>query len=174
MESNLIEFKKKARLLGLCDDYKVRWDNCNSKKELVKLALTINGVEFLADSIAFKWGLPKEYIAKEFSDYLCNTERHSILSESGYTSEMYAMVNDGVINPYGSLNLIISCNCTVKLYENFLGFIYVCDGSTLTIDASQSKELRLFVYGNDNDIAFSDRGNGKIITEEVQKSKWIK
>lgn len=174
MESSLIDFKKKAKLLGLCDDYKTRWDSCNSKEELVKLALTINGVEFLADSIAFKWGLTKEYIAKEFGEYLCNTEKHAILAESGYTSEMYAMIYDGVINPHGALNLIISCNCTIKLYDKFLGFIYVCDGSTLKIDASKSKELRLFVYGSDNNITFTDRGNGKITIEEVQRSKWIK
>lgn len=174
MENNLIDFKRKAKLLGLCDDYKYKWDGCKSKEELVKLALTINGVEFLADSIAFKWGLNKEYIAKEFGDYLCNTGKHAILAESGYTSEMYAMVNGGVIKPSGSLNLIISCNCAIKLNDNFLGFIYICDGSTLNIDASQSKELRLFVYGSDNNVTFTDRGKGEIIIEDVQRSKWIK
>lgn len=174
MESNLIDFKKKAKRLGLCDDYTIRWNKCSSKEELMKLALTINGVEFLADSIAFRWGLSKEYIVKEFGDYLCSTERHTVLSERGYTSEMYAMVNGGVIKPYGSLSLIISCNCSITLYNNFMGFIYICDGSIVNIDASLSKELRLFVYGDTNNITFSDKGNGKIFIENIQKSKWVR
>lgn len=174
MVNDLLDFKRTAKSLGLCDDYKHKWDNCASKEDLAKLALTINGVEFLADSIAFKWGITKEYIAKEFREFLCNTERHAVLAESGYTSEMYAMIHGGVIKPLGALNLIISCNCTIKLYDNFLGFIYVCDGSTLNIDASQSNELRLFVYGKDNNITFLDRGKGKIIVENIRESKWIK
>lgn len=174
MESNLFGFKKAAKRLGLCEEYKCRWDNCKSKEDLIKLALTSNGIEFIADSIAFKWGVSKEYITKEFKDFISDTEKHVVLNEGGYTSEMYAMLNSGIIEPHGSQNIIISCNCTIKLRKHFIGMIYICGSATVNIDASQSNELRLIVYGNDNNITFTENGDGKIIIENVQKSKWVK
>ena len=84
--NELLTLKRNALRLGLCGEYKGKWDSAASKRELINMALDSNGIEFMADSIAFGWGLSKEYLLKEFGEfangfYQCN--------EHGYTSEMY-------------------------------------------------------------------------------------
>ena len=39
----------KAIRLGLCDEYKGKWDSCKSLKDLMDIALSANGIEFIAE-----------------------------------------------------------------------------------------------------------------------------
>lgn len=75
--NELLTLKRNALRLGLCGEYKGKWDSAASKRELVNMALDSNGIEFMADSIAFGWGLSKDYLLKEFGEfangfYQCN------------------------------------------------------------------------------------------------------
>jgi len=51
--NELLTLKHNALRLGLCGEYKGKWDSAASKRELVNMALDSNGIEFMADSIAF-------------------------------------------------------------------------------------------------------------------------
>ena len=62
--NEILELKRKACLLGLCEKYKDKWDSCKDKKELIDLVLDSNGVEFLADAMTFGWGVSSEFILR--------------------------------------------------------------------------------------------------------------
>ena len=69
-KNELLNLKRNALMLGLCGEYKDRWDKCSNKKELIDLALDSNGVEFIADAITFGWGCSQEFLLNEFADFI--------------------------------------------------------------------------------------------------------
>lgn len=165
---DLLGLKRNALSLGLCGEYKDLWNNCKSKKELVNLALDANGIEFMADSIAFGWGLSAEYLQREFSEYA--NENYTAI-ERGYTSKMFLNVNNGKIKPCSTLSLIVGCNCTIELSEGFVGKIYVCGGSDVNIVECVESECELYVYGLDNKVSVIKNDAG-INRTDVQTSQW--
>ena len=89
--NELLNMKRKALMLGLCGEYKKKWDSCTSKKELMDLVLDSNGVEFLADAITFGWGCSQEFLLNEFADFINGRYQRK---KDGYTSELYVHHNE--------------------------------------------------------------------------------
>lgn len=162
---NILQFKRNSMLLGLCDEYKKRWDACNTKEELIKLALDANGVEFMADSIAFGWGLSKEYLLEEFGEYANGKYQ---CQQRGYTSEMYIDAH-GVIEAKSTLILIACCeDLKIIIPEYMVCQIFVCGGTKISISGQGKADL--VVYGEGNRIDASP--NSKITRKDVTASQW--
>lgn len=166
-EVDLLTLKRNAILLGLCGQYGKRWDGCSSKRDLVNMALDGNGIEFMADSIAFGWGLSKEYLQREFGDFM-NGNYQCI--EKGYTSEMYIGVS-GVVCARSTLLLVGYCNdFKVVVPKNMACRIYMCGGSKVNIENRGHAEI--YEYGTDNIIHIIDYDGSYSLRQAVSKSKW--
>lgn len=108
---NLADFKKEAKKRGICellDD----WDNANSKKQLMDIALSIRGIEYLSRAIAEKWGPAADYIFSEFEPF--NNGKY-IRNTDGYTSAMYCRTTDPEIGIETTVALIIGYNGTIRV-----------------------------------------------------------
>ena len=167
--SNILRFKRNAILLGLCGKYKNLWDACSSKSELVRLALDGNGIEFMSDSIAFGWGLSRDYLMKEFGEFMNGAYR---CQERGYTSEMYVGAH-GVASVSSTLVLVAYCDGLELLVPAHMACkVYVCGGSGVRIESRG--RLELYVYGTDNDVAVDVADDGVVLRDDVQESQWSK
>lgn len=165
-ESELLMLKRNAIMLGLCGEYKGKWDSCITKKELVDMALDSNGVEFMADSMAFEWGLSKEYLQREFEEYMNGLYQRS---GNGYTSEMYVGAH-GIMKLKSTITLIAYCDgLEIDVPEHFIGKVYVCGGSNVKIENKGGVEL--YVYGK-NAIKLIEHDNSYSVREDVVSSKW--
>lgn len=167
--SDILQFKRNAIHLGLCGKYKNLWDACSSKSELVRLALDGNGIEFMSDSIAFGWGLSRDYLMKEFGEFMNGAYR---CQERGYTSEMYVGAR-GVVIVSSTLVLAAYCDGLELLVpEHMACKVYVCGGSRLRVEIRG--RLELYVYGPDNDVAVDVANGGVVLRDDVQESQWSK
>jgi len=166
-EIDLLTLKRNALRLGLCGQYKGKWDGCNSKQDLVRMALDSNGIEFMADSIAFGWGLSKDYLLREFGEFMNGFYR---CREKGYTSEMYIGAH-GVLSVKSTLLLIGYCDdLEIEIPEHTVCRIYVCGGSRVRIENKGSVEI--YEYGTDNIIKLIEYDGSYSLRESVSKSKW--
>lgn len=169
-QNELLTLKRASLILGLCGEYKKRWDSCCTKEDLIKLSMDANGVEFMADSIAFGWGLSKEYLTKEFSEYI---NGKYLIREKGYTSEMFVGLTEDKIKPRSTLSLFVGCNCTILLQNHFVGKIYTCGGSNIEIDTGDCIMCELYIYGSNNNIRIlGDDTN--VRKTEITGSQWRK
>lgn len=170
MESkNLLELKRKSMSLGLCEIYKKKWDECESKKELIDMALDANGIEYLADFFSFGWGLSPEYILKEFHDYINGAYQRS---SNGYTGELFVL-NKKTISVRSTLNLLVECDCTVIVPASVVCKIYVCGGS-VTIE--NHGVVDVFCYGDTKEPIFTEddsRHLHRSTCVHIQHSLWI-
>ncbi len=166
---NILQFKRNGILLGLCGKYKGLWDACSSKSELVRLALDVNGIEFMSDSIAFGWGLSRDYLMKEFGEFMNGAYR---CQERGYTSEMYVGAR-GVVSVSSTLVLAAYCDGLELLVpEHMACKVYVCGCSRVRVESRG--RLELHVYGTDNDVVVDVVHGGVALREDVQESQWSK
>lgn len=161
MENELLTLKRNACMLGLCGQYKTMWDACRNKKDLIDMALDANGVEFMADSIAFDWGLSKEYLMKEFSDFINGKYQRN---KGGYKSRMYVGY-EGDITIDSTITLLVGCKGKVVVPCSMVASIYVCGGCD--IDVKNDGVVYLYAYGSSNKV----HGNAKVIQCKV--SDWV-
>lgn len=166
--NELLNMKRNALMLGLCGEYKMEWDACTSKKELIDLVLDSNGVEFLADAITFGWGCSQEFLLKEFSGFINGKYQRK---KDGYTSELYVHHNDMVVLR-STITLVVGGETDIIIPDDFIGNLYICGGSH-TIFGSERSEINLYVYG-DGCIEKGRGGSSKINREDIKESQWRK
>ena len=166
-KNELLSLKRNALMMGLCGQYKDKWDGCCDKRALVNMALDSNGIEFMADSIAFGWGLSKEYLQGEFGEFMNGLYQ---CREKGYTSEMYIGAH-GVVSVKSTLVLVGYCkDLEIHIPEHTVCRIYVCGGSRVRVE--NMGECELFEYGADNIIDCIEYDGSNLRRESVPFSKW--
>ena len=166
----VLSLKRRAIRLGLCEEYRRKWDLACTKDELVRMAIDSNGVEFLADSIAFGWGVGKDYILREFDGYV--NGKH-LCGEDGYTSEMFVGAYGGVTTR-ATITLFAYCDkyLDVEIPAGIVSRVYVCGGSRIRIHCKGS--LELYVYGTDNIVDCVEYEGSKVVRKDVCLSEWVK
>lgn len=168
--NELLNMKRKALMLGLCGEYKKKWDSCASKKELIDLVLDSNGVEFLADAITFGWGCSQEFLLNEFADFINGKYQRK---KDGYTSELYVEPH-GKIELRSTLTVIAGGRASVIVPPNFFGRVYVCgDGGSL-IFGSNGGSIELFVYGENERAVTKYATSLKVKRKDIKESQWRK
>lgn len=166
-EVDLLTLKRNALMMGLCGQYKSKWDGCKTKRELVNMALDSNGIEFMADSIAFGWGLGKEYLQREFGEFMNGFYQ---CREKGYTSEMYIGAH-GVLSVKSTLLLVGYCDdLEIEIPEHSVCRIYVCGGSRVRIENKGNVEV--YEYGADNIVHLIEYDGSYSLRNNVTTSKW--
>lgn len=146
------KFKSEARKRGICgmiDD----WDNCKSKKQLVDLALSIRGIEYVAESCAEGWGLSADYIVHEFEPF--NNHKY-VRSKDGYTSALYCKPPEDEITIDTTASLIIGFNGTIRL-ERPISELYIVNSNVTIL----GEGARVYLYNstvvNDKHIIIKER-----------------
>lgn len=166
MKDELLMFKRRALRLGLCEEYRRKWDSCNNHRALINLALDANGVEFLSDALSFGWGLSDEELLSEFGEYI---NGRYVRYGDGYTSELYVRaVKD--IKLRSTLTVLAGSCCDVMSPDFFFGRIYVCSGSKVRLHGGG--KLEVCVYG-DGDVLCDDFG-GELEAKRITESVWVR
>lgn len=169
MEGELLKLKRNAIMLGLCGQYKGIWDNCKSKKDLVDVAIDVNGIEFMADSIAFDWGLSEEFLVTEFDEYINGKYRRI---KDGYSSELHVGEGNNTISVVSTLNLFAySKNITIYVPQDSFCRIYLAKCSNVRI--KNDGKFELCVYGDCGNIEINGKKAHSFARRDILVSEWI-
>ncbi len=158
MEVTLEQFRKNATDYGICE-MSAEWDNCKSKKQLIDLALSIRGIEYIAKAISEGWGIDAKTICREFASFNCGKY---VRDKDGYTSAIYC--SDGKENCVAEIN----ATTTAILVIDFVGRIIIPENRICEIHLVNSKcyirgEGRGYVYAyGDTEIYNEDDAPVKI------------
>ncbi len=136
MRSDILMLKKNALRLGLCGEYKAKWDNARGKKDLVDIALDSNGVEWICQ-MAEMGVLTKEIALSDFGNYI---NGKYVRNKGGYTSEVYAYY-DGTVTMRTTLLVVMGCDVEVIVPENSIGRIYTCCGAKVRVTGKGKAEV---------------------------------
>lgn len=168
MKNELLSLKRNALKLGLCGRYKDLWDACKTEKDLMDLVLDSNGIEFLADAMAFGWGVSFEYLEESvFRNYV---HGQYLRNKDGYTSTMY-------VNPKcefvltATINLVVGGCSVIHNQSGNICKLYICKTSNVTI--KNDGVLELYCYGDVN-VEVINGKDAICNRHDIKCSKWLK
>jgi hypothetical protein len=166
MTGDLLSFKRNALRLGLCDEYRRRWDACRTRRELVDMALDSNGIEFVADSLAFGWGLDIACVKSRFGDFI---NGGYVRCGDGYTSELY-VDGGGVLTLRSTLTLLCRCRLDIDVPAGFVSRVYVCGGRAVLHGGGRVEAI---VYG-DGVLSCGGDWHGTLSRSDVPSSRFVR
>lgn len=160
---SILELKRKSLAMGLCGDYKGRWDNATTNKDLVNIVSDINGADFLCASVAKGWGLCKEFMLDNIPEYINGKyiARHG--GRNGYTSEIYVGHKGDItvrttilIVLYSDVTIHVPINHVCRIFSAKNTFVRVkCNGICDFVDYSDIY-LHFFVDERTGRFTFTD------------------
>lgn len=165
MDNVMLTLKKKATRLGLCGKYKDMWNNAKTTDDIAHMALDANGVEFVCDGCAFKWGMTPQQLKEQLKGHINGQYKENVNAFNGYTSELYVL-HEKDITVKSTLNTIISCKCNITVPSNKIAKIYITGNSN--VDITCHGECYIYEYGENNVTT-----TGNTHTEKIDKSEWI-
>lgn len=160
--NDLLTFKRKAMMLGLCTAYKDKWDAATSKAALMDMALDSNGVEMLADAAAWSWGMDIPYMKQTFSDYINGKWKRS---KDGYSSCLYVDYN-GKIEQDCTITTVLASKVEFHVPKDSVCKLYV--GGESTVHITGEGVCYVYSYGH-NEVT----GRFKSMNC-ITKSEWVK
>lgn len=116
-------FRRNAAMLGLCDTFAQKWDNCRSKRQFFDLACDINSLSYLAETIAKGIGLTPDFITREFGQFI---NGRYIMSD-GYSSCIYCRYKGDEITVGTSAILVIDYNGLIRIPSNRPCELHLCN-----------------------------------------------
>lgn len=161
---DLYKFRQNANDNGVCDEYAKLWDKALSKVQLMDLALSVAGSDYLCDAIAKGWGVSPEYICSKFTHYI--NGRYEYTDESGYTSMMYCMF-DGDVSCTSTLLTLINCDMTIHIPQYHMCQVNVT--GNCKIDFTGEGSVVLFAYGDTDNITISSEEKIKLKVKSKER-----
>lgn len=176
MDRNMLQFYK-AALSGeistpLCSEYKASWRKCGNDKEmLIRLSLSQQALPFVVTHAYQEKGLTKEYIKREFGDYINGYIVNDADGVQGYTYGLYVdwdYENDlNIKTDVASIMWTVDANIVVptskcptlyisnrsNIHLSLDGYncphIYLFDDSKVTIDdADEDSKVVIYKYSD--------------------------
>lgn len=132
------DFRKLADEHGICEMAK-DWDDCKSNKQLLDLALSARGLDFVAQAVAEGWGISPDEIGKTFAPFI---NGRYVRAKDGFTSALYCSCPTDidvkttallVINFQGTINIpvgriseiyLVNSKCAIKGKGRGIVFAY--------------------------------------------------
>lgn len=170
------EYYKNSIIANLCSEYKGMWQSAHGDKlELLKLSLCQQAIPHVVTFAYNGTGITKDYVEKEFADYINGYTVHNADGVSGYTYGLfvdYDYDNDLVADKdvcsimwtVGASVLVPKTKCPTLYVSNRSNVHLVCDGfnsvkvylfdkSTITIeDADENCTITVYQYSDDSTV----------------------
>lgn len=149
----LSQFRDNANDNGICADKAHVWDNCVNKKELMDLALSAQGLDYVANAVGQGWGISPQVIRERFGSF--NNGRYVYHSKSGYSTAMYCGYKGKVLCELTAM-LIIDSDIELEIPSYCICELYVAGKSNIALRGSGRCRVR--AYGVSNDIKVTNYG----------------
>ena len=149
----LNQFRDNANIKGICEDKARVWDNCGNKKELMDLALSAQGLDYVANAVGQGWGISADVIRNKFGSF--NNGRYVFQSRSGYKTAMYCGFKGRIIGELTAY-LIIDSDIDIDIPSYCICELYVTGKCNITLHGSGRCKVR--AYGISDDIKVTNYG----------------
>lgn len=151
MMDEMFTFKRNALLANLCKEWNTKWTACQDDKEkLMRLALMQQSAPYIADFFYRGVGLSKEYVKRQFSDYIDGHTFYDCDDVSGYTYGMY-----------------VDAQHPIEIKHDIVQFLW-CDNTRATLP--QLRSTKMYV-SNKSELHIECNGYNNVIVMLFDESK---
>lgn len=162
---DLFNYYKNALSNGLCDEYKNRWRACgNDKDKLIKLVLSQQATPHLIDYCYKGLGVGKEYIQREFADYINgNRVIQDADDVNGYTYSLWVGYHGvfDVTTDVTTMMWVDKAHCTIP--ETKCPTIYIGCGSRVYLSLNGYNCPRIMLFDDSEVILYDSDEVSKVL-----------
>lgn len=169
---SILELKRKSLAMGLCGEYKGKWDNSATPKDLVDIAIDINGADFLCASVAKGWGLSKDFLLNNFNGLINGNYVANYGKGNGYTSEIY-IGHKGDVTVRTTILIVLYSDVTIHVPINHVCRIFAAGNTNVSVECNGVCE---FVDYSDENMCYLVNGSyGRMTISDPKKdhNSWI-
>lgn len=151
----------------ICDQYRDRIENAQSKKQFMDIVLEGNGLHFLCQMMADGHGLPYDVMEREFAPFINGEYVATIAKKSGssYDSALFVRLNDkSEIRAVTTATGLFGCSCRVVIPNYSFVQLYVDSGCDIVVECPMSSKCyidywdgaKIEVEGNIDGVLFEN------------------
>lgn len=167
MARNILELKKKAIHLGVCDKYSELWDNARNNLDLFHLACSVQGADFICSAIHNDYFISKEYLIEQLGRYI---NGKALSRQNGYDGVLY--VGGGTIKEIvPTLIIAIYGDYEIRIPEYAHCQIFLAGNSN--VDIYNDGDIILSDYGKDSNVKIHGIGKFKMANPMNSKTSFI-
>ena len=145
----LLRYRKNALLDGLCKDWDKMWAACrNDKNKLMRLVLMQQSFPHFATYCHNGKGLTKEYLQKEFGEYINGRVFCDCDNVEGYSYEMFVDPKSGIELTVDVSYVLWSPNLYMSVAKTKAPRIYISNGSTVYLSLDGFNSPMIYLYDN--------------------------
>lgn len=137
---DLLWFKKECEKQGICESMKALWDNARSDEDLICVASSVRGMDYISDAHAKGWFVDLDWMRERFNSYI---NGYYMFDNGLYTSSIYVSYT-GNIKLKSRAIMLLDCNCTIES-DNMPHMIYVSGKSRVEI--KNGHNCICYIYG---------------------------
>lgn len=132
---------------GICDGYLGMWDMTRSKRELLDIGSTMQGLGFLARGLSEGWGFTLEEIQSMFRYYINGRYVSNVDREPGSYDSMIWCGFSGVVHVSTTCAGMFGCDCTLDIKPWHVCYIFLDKSSRLDIQCPGTSRVMVENYG---------------------------
>ena len=152
MKNEFLEFRKNALQGGgittpLCADYRRMWSACHDDKEkLMKLALMCQSAPYLATFFNKGKCVSKEYVKREFSDFINGRVLRDCDGVDGFTYGMFFDAPTGFKINIDVCQILYCNNTDVEIEKTKCPRLYVSNDSNINISLDGYNSITIYLF----------------------------
>lgn len=150
---DLTKFRENADEHGICEEYSERWAECVSKKQLIDLALDVNGTIYLCNALAKGWGLSPEFIEDKFAPFI--NGRYTC-DNGKYSAQMFCNYG-GTVNVTTTLLTLINSEVKVYVSRSQICEIHAVGCKNITLYGEGKAVLVIYGGANTTNVSADDK-----------------
>lgn len=167
---NELETFYKNALIGslcepLCDEYKGKWRACNGDKErLISLSMNQQAIPYFATYCRMGKGVSKDYILREFGEYINGYTIENADDIKGYTYSLYVDYDhdkDLVVDK-DVAHIMWTVGASVVIPQTKCPTIYVSNRSDVHIVCEGFNHFTLYLFDN-----------SRVVLEELGEESYV-
>jgi hypothetical protein len=149
MEDDLFKYYKASLSDNLCAEYKGLWQAASHDKlNLVRLAMSQQAIPHVATYAYEGRGLSREYLLREFKDYINGYTIHDADGVNGYTYGLYVdwLSDDDMIADKDVMHIMFTKDANVVIPRTKCPIIYVSNCSNVRITCEGYNSPRVYLF----------------------------
>lgn len=141
---------------NLCEEYTTKYQESQSKKQLVDLALGGRGITYLCEMRDKGYGAPYEMLERQFAPYINGKYVFTSDGDNPYTSVIYVGY-EGDIEARTTAITLLGCKAKVNIHDYTCVHLFVDGGSEIEVSCPPTSKCYIdywkgakFVYDDTN------------------------
>jgi hypothetical protein len=158
--NELEKFKQESIKLGLCEEYRERWEKLNTKRQCIDMISTCQGAQYFISAKNLGIAPSNEYIINEYNRYINGYYTSTVQTSMNYSSQWY-IEYEGTLIPESLFTYFLDCDVTINVNEVAAYHFTFAGNTKVKLRNFSGSIVYIDVYG-DNVTIVGDKDKVKI------------